>query len=312
MKTKKSTQDKLDDLDKLQNKLKANLTQENKIKEEEEKKKESLIELAAEKKKALIELAPPNIPLPAAPPPKPKGSFDFIKFGAFISITLFMVAGVIVVFKGLYLDQEEAMLPFIYTLIMGWMMFILMLIPLIIARKEIWTKFKVFGRKSKVIILRMIGGDANEIDIVLTLKGNTMEVGENKVIINPRKATMKDGIRVLTYVADNALAHDYFEDPNKTLRQIAADLNKNTEDNMHDIFTDPIRVDAKYFNETFLAAQQTNPDILKKIISFLTSKNILVMLGAIALAAGAAALLGLQANNILNSIPFCNPTQIVP
>lgn len=245
-------------------------------------------------------------------PKEEKKPFDVVKYGAFASVALFMVAGVIVIAKGITMNKEESLLPFIYTLSMGWFVVMLMFVPLFVARKEVWNKFKVFGRKSRVIILRMIGGDANEIDVIVTLKGNTMEIGENKVIINPRKTTMRDGVRVLTFVADNALAHDYFQDPNKTLKQIAEDLQKNKAENQHDIFTDPIRIDAKYFNETFLSAQQTNPDILKQIISFLTSKSILTMLGVIALAAAAAAFFGLQTNDILNTIPFCNPTQITP
>ena len=192
-----------------------------------------------------------------------------------------------------------------YTLSAGWFLLLPILPVLVIARKEIWNKLRMFGRRSTVAILRMIGGDSNEIEIVMKLKGNTMLIGEEKIIINPRKATMKDGVKVLTYVASNALAHDYFDDQKKTMKQIATDLSKKNADNLHDVFSDPIRLDAKYFNETFLAAQMTNPDILKKIIAFLTSKNVLTILIAIALAAGAAAVLSLQANNLLNTVPFC-------
>lgn len=245
-----------------------------------------------------------------------KKDINFLKIGAYISIVI-VIAGVLgtsimVMFKAQSLSPDKTMITFIYILGAGWMFFIVMLAPLIIARKEIWNKLKIFGRKSKVIIFRFIGGDSNEIDIILKLEGNTMEIGENKVIINVRKCTNKEGVKVITYVADNALAHDYFQDPKETLKAIGIRLSKNKDENFHDIYSDPIRIDAKYFNETFLAAQQTNPDILKKIIAFMTSKNVLTILGAIAIAAAAAAFFSLQANNMLNTIPFCNPTVITP
>lgn len=242
---------------------------------------------------------------------KPLILFTAISFAAIFLIG--SVAGLYFILKRVNLmDADQSMITLIYVMGSGWFLFLPLVPILIIARKGIWEKFKVFGRRSKVVIVRLVGGDSNEIETVLTLKGNTMEIGENKIIINPRKATIKDGVKVMTYVADNALAHDFFEDKTKTLNQIASNLAKKKSADFHDIFSDPIRVDAKYFNETFLAAQQTNPDILKKIIAFLTSKNILVMLGAIAIAAAASAFLGLQANNMLNSIPFCNPTTITP
>ncbi len=239
-----------------------------------------------------------------------------LKMGGMISLVI-MIAGVIgaaatIMIRAGSLEPDETILSFIYILGTGWMFAMVMAVPLIIARTEVWNKLKMFGKKSKVLIVRMIGGDANEKEITVPLKGNTIEIGENKIIVNPRKATMKDGVRVLTYVSDNALAHDYFQDPNKTLKQIGQDLAKNKDENFHDIYSDPIRIDAKYFSETFLAAQQTNPDILKNIIAFLTSKNVLGMLGIIAIAAAISAVLGLQANNLLNTIPFCNPTTITP
>ena len=245
-----------------------------------------------------------------------KKQINILKIGAYISLVI-IFASVIggsfqIMIKAGSLDPDQTILTLIYILGVGWLVAIVLLIPIIIARREIWNKFKIFGRRSKVVILRLIGGDANEAEVVLVLKGNTMEVGENKIIINPRKSTMKDGVRVMTYVADNALAHDYFQNQKETLKQIGQRLAKNKDEDFHDIYSDPIRIDAKYFNETFLAAQQTNPDILKKIIAFLTSKNVIGMLVIIAIAAGAAALLSLQANNILNTIPFCNPTTITP
>jgi|TARA_Y100000310_G_scaffold229404_1_gene231818 uncharacterized membrane protein len=244
-------------------------------------------------------------------------SFKLSKYGlyAFLGIGLItiLVSSFMIMIKVNQIENpDQAMLTFVYILSIGWMAAIIMVIPLIVARKEIWNKFRVFGRKSKVIILRMIGGDANEIEAVVKLEGNTVELGENKVIINPRKSTMRDGVRVITYVSSNALAHNYFQDPNKTLKQLGEEISKKDTEDFHDVYSDPIRIDAKYFNETFLAAQQTNPDILKKIIGFLTSKNVIGVLVIIALTAGAAALLSLQANNMLNTIPFCNPTQITP
>lgn len=245
-----------------------------------------------------------------------KKQINILKIAAYVSLVI-IVAAVIggsiqVMIRAGSLNPDESLITFIYILGAGWMFAIVMIIPIIIARKEILNKFKIFGRKSKVVIFRMIGGDANEDEIVLKLKGNTVEIGENKLIFNPRKSTMRDGVRVITYVADNALSHDYFQDSTKTLKQIGQKLSANRDENFHDIYSDPIRIDAKYFNETFLAAQQTNPDILKKIIAFLTSKSIISILVIIAVAAGISAVLGLQANNLLNAIPFCNPTSITP
>lgn len=199
---------------------------------------------------------------------------------------------------------EDSFIFLMYLLGSGWIMFLAFLVPIIIARRDIEIWFKLLGQKSKKAIFRMIGNDANENEIILPMKGNTIEIGDAKIIVNPKKSTVRNGAKVFTYVGNNALAHDFFQDPNKTLKEIAKNLEKKSED-LHDVFTDPIRIDAKYFNETFLAAQQSNPDILKQIISFLTSKNIIIMLGAIALAAAAAAFLSLQANNILNTIPIC-------
>ena len=245
---------------------------------------------------------------------KEKG-FDFLKFGAYVSmgiILITLIAGsVMIMFKARSVTPDTALIPFLYILGVGWLLFMPVVPVLFIARKEIWGKLKVFGRRSRVGIFRLIGADSNENEIVVKLKGNTLEFNDDtKVIVNPRRATAKDGVKVFTYVAGNAITHDYFKDPNKTLKDIAAKITK--AEDMHDIFSDPVRIDAKILNETFIAAQQTNPDILKKIIAFLTSKNILVMLGAIALAAGAAAILSLQANNILNSIPICKMGTIIP
>ena len=231
---------------------------------------------------------------------------------AAVLLLLVVVSSVAIFIKITKLGPDNTMMSFIYILSAGWFVAIVMLIPIIMAWKEIFTKLRTIGRKSRVVILRMIGGDANEKEIILPLSGNTIEIGENKVIINPRKSTMKDGIRVMTYVSDNALAHDYFQNPKETLKDIGNRINSKKDEDFHDIFSDPIRIDAKYFNETFLAAQQTNPDILKKIIAFLTSKNVIGLLVIIAVAAAIGALLSLQANNLLNSIPYCNPTQITP
>lgn len=245
-----------------------------------------------------------------------KIKYDVVKVQMVVSaaiLLLLVVASSAAIFiKVTTLGPDNTMLSFIYILSAGWLVAIILLVPIIMAWKEVFTKLRTIGRKSRVVIIRMIGGDANEREIITNLSGNTIEIGENKVIINPRKSTMKDGIRVMTYVADNALAHDFFQDPKKTLKQIGEEISKKKDESFHDIFSDPIRIDAKYFNETFLAAQQTNPDILKKIIAFLTSKNVIGLLVIIAIAAAAAALLSLQANNLLNSVPFCNPTQITP
>ncbi|HEC66677.1 MAG TPA: hypothetical protein ENI23_15480 [bacterium] len=274
-------------------------------------------------KKPIVQPFPkPDTPKPPTPrePIKEAKSEKIInpmlKLGMYIAAGLIMFfiigSGITIMIKAFSLGPEGTMLSFIYVLSFGWMVAIVMIIPIVIARRQIWNQLKIFGRKSRVVIFRMIGGDANETEIVMKLKGNTVEIGENKVIINPRKATHKDGVRVMTYVADNALSHDYFQDPTKTLKQIGDDIKKKKQENFHDVYSDPIRIDAKYFNETFLAAQQSNPDILKSIIAFLTSKNIIVMLGIIAVAAGLAAMFSLQANNVLNTIPICNPTVITP
>ncbi|KKN02321.1 hypothetical protein LCGC14_1118760 [marine sediment metagenome] len=247
---------------------------------------------------------------------EPNKQINFLKIGVYISIVLIIATiagtGIAIMIKAQSLNPDQTMISFIYILGAGWMVALPLIAIMFIARREIFNKLKIFGRKSKVLIFRMIGGDGNELDVILKLKGNTIDVGENKVIVNFRKTTMKDGVRVITYVADNALAHDYFQDQNETLKKIGQRLAAKKAEDFHDIYSDPIRVDAKYFNETFLAAQQTNPDILKKIIAFLTSRNVIGMLLVIAIAAGAAALLSMQANNILNTIPFCNPTSITP
>jgi len=249
-------------------------------------------------------------------PEEPKKEIDYLKYSiwlvAIIVVSTLLIVSVIVISKAGGASPDESLIGLIYIIGSGWFLFLPSIPIFFIARKEIWNKLKIFGRRNRVIILRFIGGDSNEIELVTTLKANTMEIGENKVIINPRKATIKDGIKVITYVADNALAHDYRLDPEKTLKEIASKIGKAKTEDFHDVFSDPIRVDAKYFNETFLAAQQTNPDILKKIIAFLTSKNVLGLLGLIALLAGAAALFGMQANNILNTIPICATGTIVP
>lgn len=238
----------------------------------------------------------------------------FLRFVIYSSIAAIIIpaiwAAISIIKKASFANEEQATLTLVYILGSGWFFLIPLLVPVFYARREMWNKLKVFGRKSRVGIFRFIWADANEYEVVLKLKGNTMELDEEKIIVNPRKATMRDGVKIFTYVASNALAHDYMQDTKVTLKQMAAELSKKKTDELHDIFSDPIRVDAKYFNETFLAAQQTNPDILKKIIAFLTSKNILVMLGAIAIAAAAAAFFSLQATNILNTIPVCNPIQI--
>lgn len=258
----------------------------------------------------------------APPPPKEEKpikktiSYDVLKIGLIIAGVIIAVtgafAGYAIIKTSEVLNQEQSLLVLVYILGSGWLFVILSIIPFFIARREIWNEIKCLGRKGRVVRLRLVGGDTNEVDVIVSLKGNTMEVGESKIIINPKRTTMKNGVRVLTYVADNALAHDFFQDQKETLKQIGDRMSKQKAEDFHDIFSDPIRIDAKYFNETFLAAQQTNPDILKKIIAFLTSKNVIIMLGAIAIAAAAAAFFSLQANNVLNTIPICNPTTITP
>lgn len=209
------------------------------------------------------------------------------------------------------IEKEGALAALFYVMAAGWFLFLPVLPLIIIARKEIWNKIKIFGRKEKVAIFRFIGADACEQEVVLTLDGNTLEHDESKFIVNPKRATFQRGIKIFTYVANNAITHDYHTDPNKTLKQLGEDIKKTDAESLHDIFSDPIRIDAKYFNETFLSASQTNPDMLKKMISFLTSKNIIGMMFIIALAAGAAAFLSLQANNLLNTIPLCQTGTIL-
>lgn len=247
------------------------------------------------------------------PSEEPEEKTDYLKYSiwlvAIIVIGTLLITSIIIIMKAGAASPDESMIGLIYIMSSGW--FILMpLIPVIfMARKEIFTKLKMFGRRSKVIILRFIGGDTNEIEIISTIKGNVMEVGENRIIINPRKTTLKDGIRVLTYVSDNALAHNYYQDPKDTITEIGKRIKKM---GAHDPFNEMLRIDARNFNETFLAAQQTNPDILKQIISFLTSKNIIGFLLAIAILAGAAALFSLQANNALNTLSICQTGTITP
>ena len=245
-----------------------------------------------------------------------KKEFKILRIAVYIALVI-ILGGVIgasiqIMIAAGSLDPDQTMMSLIYILSAGWMVAIVMIIPIIIARSEIWGKLKIFGRKSRVVIFRMIGSDANEVDVILPLKGNTIEIGESKLIINARKLTMKDGIKVITFVADNALAHDYFQNKTETLKALGERLSKNQNEDFHDIYSDPVRIDAKIYQETFLAAQQSNPDILKKIIAFLTSKNVIGILIVIAVLAGAAALFGLQTNNLFNTIPFCNPTTITP
>ena len=253
---------------------------------------------------------------PTEKPKKLFTAFDSWKYSLVAALVIIVIpaifAAVMIIRKATAADSEQSLLGLIYVLSSGWFILLPIIPVLILARKDIMRKLKVFGRRSKVVILRMVGGDSNEIEVVLSLKGNTMEIGEEKFIINPRKATLKDGVKVMTYVANNALAHDFFMDQTKTLNKIASDLKSKKTSDFHDIFSDPIRVDAKYYQETFLAAQQTSPDILKKIISFLTSKSVLSILTAIAITSAVAAFLSLQANDLLNTVEFCKMGQLTP
>ena len=247
---------------------------------------------------------------------EPKKKINWFKWGAITGGAMISTAMIYIFIlisgQAKTLNADESLVTLLYIMGAGWMFFMPAAAVLFIARKEVINKLKVFGRRSRVAIIRFIGGDSNEIEIIVGLKANTLDVGENKIVINPKKATIKDGIKVLTYVADNALAHDYLQERTETLKEIARKLSKKKAEDFHDIFSDPIRIDAKIFNETFIAAQQTNPDIIKKLIAFLTSKNILTILLVIAATSAAAAFLSLQANNYLNTIPICQAGTIIP
>ena len=56
---------------------------------------------------------------------------------------------------------------FLTVLGMGWMFAILLTLPIIVGWREFKKSFRMFGRKSKVILLRMIGSDANEVEEVM-------------------------------------------------------------------------------------------------------------------------------------------------
>ena len=97
-----------------------------------------------------------------------KKQTNFLKIAAYISaaviILTLIVSGVIISIKAATItDPDQTMLTFVYILGVGWFVAILMLIPIIIARREVWQQLKVLGRKSRVVIFRIIGADANEI-----------------------------------------------------------------------------------------------------------------------------------------------------
>lgn len=214
--------------------------------------------------------------------------------------TLVFVVRLMIIAKSMNLD--EFVITLMWSLSIGWFIAIILLPVTFIARSEIFQKLQYYGRRSKRAIFRMIGSDGNENEVIVKLQGNIIDMKESKLIVNPRRATVKNGVKVFTYVAGNSITHDYYINKTETLKEIAKRLDEKKEDEMHDVFTDPIRIDAKLFSETFLTAQQTNPDIIKKIIAFLTSKNVLTFLLLILIASAAAAVLSLQNSNLLNEI----------
>jgi len=149
----------------------------------------------------------------------------FLRFVIYSSIAAIIIPAIwaasIVIRRASFANEEQATLTLVYILGSGWFFLIPLLVPVFYARREMWNKLKIFGRKSRVGIFRFILADTNEYEVVLKLKGNTMELDEEKIIVNPRKATMRDGVKIFTYVASNALAHDYMQDTKVTLKQMA-------------------------------------------------------------------------------------------
>ena len=200
------------------------------------------------------------------------------------------------------MELDQILIILMYALGSGWLLFLPALPILIIARKQIWNKLRYFGRRARMAKFRFIGADANEDEIIMRFKGNVLDYKNKKFIVNPRKATISDGLKVFTYIADNSLSHDYFRNKDETIRVLADRLSRTKADDLHDVFTDPTRIDAKLFSETFIVAQQTNPDLLQKLIKFFTSKNVITIMIGIALAAGLAALFSFLSFDTLNQI----------
>lgn len=97
--------------------------------------------------------------------------------------------------------------------------------------------------------------------------------------IDVSKAIYTGGIPKFTFIANNTYNHDYFSEDAKFLH-------------------------GKQLKNLLLMAESTTPDILRMLIKY---KHIFLLLVALVVLAGAAALFGFQGYNVLSNTKLCIP-----
>lgn len=184
------------------------------------------------------------------------------------------------------------------------------------ALKRFWAKLLFKRRFSRIIF---IYPDKSTKKLYIKIDASHHEQDNKPFFINPSKSIIENGIPTFYYVMDNTFAHDFFNDPKEILGKILKEKRSGESDeknkkrnipdlsnSFHDILSEPYRFDARVVQEAMVKAQLGNQlGILEKILSIITSKNLVTIAGVIAIGAGLAAALSWLTLDAINQAEVC-------
>lgn len=181
--------------------------------------------------------------------------------------------------------------------------------------KRWWAKWRyknVFSR------IEFINADASATEIYVRTRDSKMEFEGMPFFINPKKAIRKRGVNTFTFVNKNTFGHDFINEPSDVLKKIIQDCKsirttphgdiKDLTDNVHEIYAEPYRYDARMVKEALTNAQLSAAQQLHELLKLFSNKNIVLIGGIILVAAGAAALFGFMSFNEFQAVEICRTT----
>lgn len=181
------------------------------------------------------------------------------------------------------------------------------------AMKRWWAKMKYKNVYSRI---SFINPDQSQTDIYVRTKESKFEYEGLPFFINPKKGIRVRGVNTFYFVNKNTVGHDFINDPLEILKKIikeSKDMKKDKDgnlladitENVHEVWAEPYRFDAKMMKEAITNAQLSATQQLHELMSLFKDKNVVMIAIGILIAAAAAAGFGFMSYNEFQAVEMC-------
>jgi len=183
------------------------------------------------------------------------------------------------------------------------------------AIKVFWMQMMTQGRFAKI---KFIMPDNRARTVLLKVKGLVYEYEDKTFFINPKLYITEKGIKTFFFILNNAFAHNFRENPQDIIKNIYEEQKKidkmvtvqgekfvDFSSYIHNIYDEPYRIDMNLLKETLLNAQLAKKGMLEELLKLFKSKNLLLMVGILAVAAVVGAVTSFMILDHLKNTQLC-------